>query len=176
MHSLMTLEVQVALTLNVTLALFLSSVIGINRDRANKSAGLRTHMLTGTGACLFTIISLYAFAEADTSRVAANIVTGIGFLGGGIIIQRKNETYDVTTAAGVWATAAIGMAVGVGAWFLAIYVTLLVWVTLALMKRAKKVFTQKNEAEPIGSAPTIVPARPEKSSLYPNSQSVLSNG
>ncbi|MAU13686.1 MAG: hypothetical protein CL607_27970 [Anaerolineaceae bacterium] len=140
------------LAINITLALVLSSIIGMNRGRSNKSAGLRTHMLTGTGACVFTILSMYAFPGSESARVAANIVTGIGFLGGGIIIQKKDGALDVTTAAGVWATAAIGMACGVGAWFLASYVTLAVWVTLALLKRAK-VF---NDAE---AKPEVVPAQ-----------------
>ena len=96
--------------------MILSGIIGINRERRDKSAGLRTHMLTGTGACIFTLLSLYAFPNADTSRVASNVVTGIGFLCGGVIIQRKNETYDLTTAAGLWSTAAVGMAIAAGAW------------------------------------------------------------
>ncbi|MEO1286774.1 MAG: MgtC/SapB family protein [Chloroflexota bacterium] len=133
----MSLHQQIYLTGNITLAMVLTGIIGMNRERKNKSAGLRTHMLTGTGACIFTILSLYAFPEADTSRIASNIVTGIGFLGGGIIIQRKNEAYDLTTAAGVWATAAIGMAVGVGAWFIAIYSTIMLWIILALLKQIK---------------------------------------
>lgn len=137
MDSLMSLDQQVYLSFNITLAMILSGIIGINRERSNKSAGLRTHMLTGTGACIFTILSLYAFPEADTSRIASNIVTGIGFLGGGIIIQKKNEAFDVTTAAGIWATAAIGMAIGVGAWFIAIYSTVVLWIILALIKQIK---------------------------------------
>ncbi|QPC84256.1 MgtC/SapB family protein [Phototrophicus methaneseepsis] len=180
MTSLLSLEEQIVLALNLTLALVLSSVIGMNRDRVNKSAGLRTHMLTGTGSCLFTIVSMYAFPDADSSRVAANIVTGIGFLGGGIIIQRKNETYDVTTAAGVWATAAIGMAVGVGAWFLAIYATIMVWVTLALLKRVKTVKLpfntgrdENDDLTPLNSAPTVIPSRPEKSRYYRKQGAVI---
>lgn len=142
MYSLMDLNLQISLALNITLAMILSSVIGINRERSQKSAGLRTHMLTGTGACIFTILSLYAFPESDTSRVASNIVTGIGFLGGGIIIQRKNEAFDLTTAAGVWATAAIGMAVGVGAWFIAVYSTITLWIILALLKWLKCIIAE----------------------------------
>ncbi len=142
----MSLELQVNLAVNITLAMILSGIIGINRERSNKSAGLRTHMLTGTGACIFTILSMNAFPEADHSRVASNIVTGIGFLGGGIIIQRKNEAYDVTTAAGVWATAAVGMAAGVGAWFIAIYATLMLWIILAMLKKFKFIFASTNRS------------------------------
>lgn len=138
------LEQQIYLAMNITLAMILSSLIGLNREQNNKSAGLRTHMLTGTGACLFTILSMHFFPGGDTSRVASNIVTGIGFLGSGIIIQRKNEAYDVTTAAGVWATAAIGMAVGTGAWFIAIYATLIMWFIMAVLKHVKPKFPAKN--------------------------------
>lgn len=160
------LEGQVTLAVNITLALVLSSIIGLNRDRSNKSAGLRTHMLTGTGACLFTVLSIYAFPNGDPTRVASNIVTGIGFLGGGIIIQRKNETFDVTTAAGVWTTAAIGMAAGVGAWFLACYVTLAVWVTLALLKRTKSNGKEKDMPEFLQAPPTILPSQLDASPLF----------
>ena len=148
METLLTLHEQIYLAGNITLALVLSAIIGLDRERSQKSAGLRTHMLTGTGACIFTLLSVNAFPMADTSRVAANIVTGIGFLGGGIIIQRKNEAYDLTTAAGVWSTAAIGMAVGVGAWFIAIYSTLMIWMVLAMIKQVKSflVKSQANEA------------------------------
>lgn len=166
MYSPVSLELQVALALNVTLALILSSIIGMNRDRSNKSAGLRTHMLTGTGACVFTILSIYAFPGSETSRVAANIITGIGFLGGGIIIQKKNGSLDVTTAAGVWATAAIGMAAGVGAWFLAVYVTLAVWVTLAVLKRVKSNSNEQDMPEIIHAPPTIIPSQLEASPLF----------
>jgi putative Mg2+ transporter-C (MgtC) family protein len=138
MDSLLGIEQQMILCINITLAMILSSIIGINRERSKKSAGLRTHMLTGTGACIFTILSIHAFPASDTSRVASNIVTGIGFLGGGIIIQRKNESYDLTTAAGIWATASIGMAVGAGAWFIGIYSTLVLWTILALFKSIKE--------------------------------------
>lgn len=137
MISTISLHQQVILAAQITLAIILSGIIGSNRERSQKSAGLRTHMLAGAGACLFTILSLYAFPHADTSRIASNVVTGIGFLGGGLIIQRKNEAYDLTTAAGIWATAAIGMAIGVGAWFLAVYSTLVLWFVLDILKRFK---------------------------------------
>jgi putative Mg2+ transporter-C (MgtC) family protein len=145
MHSLMSIEQQVYLILNITLAMILSGIIGINRERRDKSAGLRTHMLTGTGACIFTILSLYAFPNSDTSRVASNVVTGIGFLCGGVIVQRKNTTYDLTTAAGLWATAAVGMAVATGAWLLATYSTLILWFVLEVIKRMKLVLSDEEQ-------------------------------
>jgi putative Mg2+ transporter-C (MgtC) family protein len=74
MPSVIDLQLQMPLTLNTTLAMLLSGITGMNRERKHKSAGLRTHMLTGIGACLFTMLSLYAFPGSDTSRIASNIV------------------------------------------------------------------------------------------------------
>ncbi len=103
----------------LALALGLSSVIGIERELRQKSAGLRTYALVGTGSALFMLVSQYGFADAlgshstlDPSRVAAQIVSGIGFIGGGVIFVRRDLVRGLTTAAGVWATAAIGMAAG----------------------------------------------------------------
>ena len=132
------LEQQVNLIISITVAAFLSMVIGLNRERLGKNAGIRTHMLTGIGACMFTMLSLYAFPGSDSSRVAANVVTGVGFLGAGMIVQRKTEAHDLTTAAGIWATAAVGMAVGAGAWLLATYATVMVWVILEVIRRIKR--------------------------------------
>ena len=132
------LEQQVNLIISITVAAILSMVIGLNRERLGKNAGVRTHMLTGIGACLFTMLSLYAFPGSDSSRVASNVVTGVGFLGAGMIVQRKTEAHDLTTAAGIWATAAVGMAVGAGAWLLASYATVMVWVILELIRRIKR--------------------------------------
>lgn len=110
-------------------------VIGLERERRQRPAGLRTHMLVGLGACLFTLLSIYAFPESDSARIAAQIVTGIGFLGAGTIIQHKRNVHDLTTAASIWATAAVGMAVGTGAWFLSLSATVLIWVILAIIRR-----------------------------------------
>ena len=124
------------LRLNLLLAAVLSMIVGLDRERIGSDAGLRTHMLVGLGACLFTLLSLYGFpGPNESSRVAAQIITGIGFLGAGTIIQRKRDVHQLTTAASIWATAAIGMAAGVGAWLLAIGATILVWVVLAVIRR-----------------------------------------
>jgi putative Mg2+ transporter-C (MgtC) family protein len=101
------------------LALLLSSLIGVEREIRQKSAGLRTYALVGTGAALFMLVSAYGFkgvlgnhVTLDPSRVAAQIVSGIGFIGGGLIFVRRDSVRGLTTAAGVWTTAAIGMAAG----------------------------------------------------------------
>lgn len=130
----MTLELQFTITLQMLTAALLSMIIGMDRERNQKSAGLRTHMLTGVGACLFTTLSYHAFPEGDPTRIASNIVTGIGFLGAGTIVRRGDEAGDLTTAASIWSTAAVGMAVGTNAWFLAISATLMIWSILAVIR------------------------------------------
>ncbi len=136
----MSLEVQFLTSLQLLLATFLSMLVGLERDRQNQPAGLRTHMLVGFGSCMFTIISFHAFPGSESARVAAQIVTGIGFLGAGTILHLRNTNGEsdikhLTTAASIWATAAIGMAVGTGAWFLAINGTLITWMILAIVRR-----------------------------------------
>ncbi len=103
-------------------AFALSSLIGLEREWRQKSAGLRTHTLVGLGAALFVIISKYGFSDVlsqgrvvlDPSRVAAGVVSGIGFIGGGLIFVRGDAVRGLTTAAIVWMTAAVGMACGSG--------------------------------------------------------------
>ncbi len=118
----MSLQLQLTTSLYLLLAAFLSMVVGLERDRRRQPAGLRTHMLVGVGSCLFTLVSFYGFPGSDTGRVAAQVVTGIGFLGGGVILHMRTDgspdIKHLTTAASIWATAAIGMTVGVGAWLL----------------------------------------------------------
>lgn len=115
----------------VLVAFLLSSVIGLERQYRGKSAGLRTQSIVGTAAALILIVSKYGFNDVltpgtvvlDPSRVAAQIVTGIGFLGAGLIITRRGAIRGLTTAASVWETAAIGMAAGAGLIVLALVVT-----------------------------------------------------
>ena len=96
------------------LATFLTGLIGFEREATGKSAGLRTHAMVGFGAALFTLVSMAGFSEGDPGRVAAQIVTGIGFLGAGAIWRSENRVRGLTTAAGLWAAAAIGMGIGAG--------------------------------------------------------------
>jgi putative Mg2+ transporter-C (MgtC) family protein len=113
------------------LAFGLSSVIGFERELRQKSAGLRTHTLVGTGAALFLLVSKYGFGDVivagrvvlDPSRVAAQVVSGIGFIGGGLIFVRRDVVRGLTTAAIIWVTAAVGMACGAGLVLLALVVT-----------------------------------------------------
>jgi putative Mg2+ transporter-C (MgtC) family protein len=115
----------------LALAFGLSSLIGLEREWRQKSAGLRTHTLVGFGAALFVLISKYGFSDVlvgrsvtlDPSRVAAQIVSGLGFIGGGLIFVRRDAVRGLTTAAIVWMTAAIGMACGGGLVVLALAAT-----------------------------------------------------
>ncbi|MGI8452100.1 MAG: MgtC/SapB family protein [Streptosporangiaceae bacterium] len=128
------------------LALLLSAVIGMEREMRQKSAGLRTHTLVGVGTALFMLISKYGFTDVldpgrvvlDPSRVAAQIVTGIGFLGAGLIFVRRDSVRGLTTAAGIWLTAAVGAAAAAGLPILATLATgayLLVALALPLVSR-----------------------------------------
>jgi putative Mg2+ transporter-C (MgtC) family protein len=104
------------------LALVLSAAVGLEREIRQKNAGLRTHTLVGVGAALFMLISKYGFTDVlqprlvvlDPSRVAAQVVTGVGFLGAGLIFVRRDSVRGLTTAASIWVTAAIGSAAGAG--------------------------------------------------------------
>ncbi|MCL1587785.1 MAG: MgtC/SapB family protein [Actinomycetia bacterium] len=104
----------------VLIAAALGVVLGWERQRSNKDAGLRTYAMVAAGSALFTVVSIEGFSGADTSRVAAQIVTGIGFLGAGLIFRQGYSVQGLTTAAGLWSVAAVGMAVGTGLWGLGI--------------------------------------------------------
>jgi putative Mg2+ transporter-C (MgtC) family protein len=130
----MSLFQQAEAVLFLVIAASLSALIGMEREGRNQPAGLRTHMLVGVGACLFTILSTYGFPADDNSRIASNIVVGIGFLGAGTIISQNNQPRHLTTAASIWATAAVGMAVGSGAWFLALGASIMCWIILAVIR------------------------------------------
>ncbi len=116
-----------SMLLSVLIAGVLGLTVGIERKYRSKEAGIRTHTIVCIGAALMTVISLYGFGpDADGARVAAQIVTGVGFLGAGIIVYRQNEVKGLTTAAGVWATAGIGMACGTKLYVLAVGATALI--------------------------------------------------
>jgi len=101
------------------LSLALGAAIGYQRERAGKPAGLRTHALICVGAALFTMVGIYAFPGGDLSRMAAGVVTGIGFLGAGAIMRDRDHVIGLTTAASVWAVAGIGVVAGAGMYILA---------------------------------------------------------
>jgi putative Mg2+ transporter-C (MgtC) family protein len=129
------------LILRLLLAAGLGSVIGLERERLVWAAGLRTHMLVCVGACLIIIVSAYGFSRTlgdhvvlDPSRVAAQVVSGVGFLGAGSIILRNEAVKGLTTAASVWAVAGIGLAAGAGLYTAAVASTLIILLILAGLK------------------------------------------
>jgi putative Mg2+ transporter-C (MgtC) family protein len=124
------------------LAAVLGGAIGAERELNDQAAGLRTHMLLTIGACLFTLVSAYGFGSGignDPSRLAAQIVTGIGFLGGGAIVRHGLTVKGLTTAASIWATASVGVAVGAGSYVLGIGGAVLVVGTLFGLRRVSNV-------------------------------------
>ncbi|MGO4593344.1 MgtC/SapB family protein [Leifsonia sp. 2TAF2] len=124
-------------------AFVLSAVIGIERERRLKSAGLRTHILVGLGSALFTLVSAYGFAPlgletTDPSRIAAQVVTGIGFVGAGVIFVNRGNVVGLTTAASIWVTAAVGMACGAGLPLIALAGTALHLVAVGTLPTAER--------------------------------------
>ena len=129
--------------LRLMVALILGAVVGLERERQERAAGLRTVTMVSLGSCLFTIVGAYGFANTDPSRVAAQIVTGIGFLGAGTIFLRKDLVRGLTTAATIWAVAAIGMAAGTSQYFIALFTTLLILSVLMVLKPIEKRFFKR---------------------------------
>ena len=143
--------------LRVFVAAILGFIIGFERELTSKFAGLRTHILVCIGSCIFTILSIWVFptvvadgqyqAYGDPARIAAQILTGIGFIGGGTVLRHGSSVFGLTTAATLWTTASIGMAVGCGQIILAVVATLLTMCVLVLIRKLEtgflKQFTQK---------------------------------
>jgi putative Mg2+ transporter-C (MgtC) family protein len=130
----MDLEVgqQLALAFRLIVAAALGALIGLEREIHEHAAGMRTHLLVAVGAGAFTVLSIEAFKSpgSDPSRVAAQIVTGVGFLGAGAILKEGATIRGLTTAASLWAVAAVGMAAGAGAWGVAVAITVIVILSL----------------------------------------------
>ena len=140
------LRQMVSLVSRLLTAMILGALVGAQRESIGKPAGLRTHMLVAMGAALFVLAPLEAGMELDgISRVIQGIVTGIGFIGAGAILklQEKREIEGLTTAAGIWMTAAIGIAAGLGRWGLALVSTVLTWITLSVIGKIETWMNQK---------------------------------
>jgi len=128
-------------------AAVLGSAIGLERELHGKYAGLRTNILICLGSCIFTIVSI-SLSGSDPGRIAAQIVTGIGFLGAGAIIHSGIGIHGLTTAAGIWIVAGIGMACGVGMYFLAVCATLLSLIVLWLLPPFEKIISKRIDSTP----------------------------
>lgn len=124
-------------------ACFCGAIIGLERSRRQKDAGIRTHMIVALGSALIMIVSKYGFFDllqyeglrADASRIASNVVTGVGFLGAGVIFVRDVSIKGLTTAAGIWATAGVGLAIGAGMYPLGIAASIIMVVSQLILHR-----------------------------------------
>lgn len=133
----------------LVLAAFCAAIIGFERESAQKDAGFRTHILVGVGAAIFTIVSIDGFgSDGDPARVAAQVVTGVGFLGAGAIFKEGANVRGLTTAAGLWAVAAVGVAAGSGSVTLSLSATtLVVLVLIAFRQFDQYVARQKRQVQ-----------------------------
>lgn len=153
------------LLLSVALAGLLGGLIGLERQLRAKDAGLRTHVLVGIGSALFMIVSKYGFEDIlqenhvalDPSRVAAQVVSGVGFLGAGTIIIQKQIVKGLTTAAGMWVTSAIGLVIGSGMYAIGIYGAFMTLFVLEVFRQLSHHFLSKHYGVQIKLKPESVP-------------------
>jgi putative Mg2+ transporter-C (MgtC) family protein len=133
-------DTQLDLALRLTVGLVLGAIIGFERELHRQPAGFRTHSLVSLGAALFTVVSAFGFSGdlVDPTRIAAQIVSGIGFIGAGTILQYRGHIRGLTTAASLWSVAAIGTAAGAGLYVVAIVGTVLILVILSLLDNVER--------------------------------------
>ena len=137
--------------LRLTVAVLLGAAIGYERERRDSAAGLRTHMLVALGAALFVLVPEQAgMAQGDMSRVLQGVIAGVGFLGAGAVLKmsRNAEVRGLTTAAGIWATAAIGVTVGLGREATALMATVMVVLILSVLYRLERYITRDGDQPP----------------------------
>ena len=149
--------------LRILLAIALGVALGLERQLRLKVAGIRTHAVVSAGACLFVIVSIYGFPDSDASRVAAQVVSGIGFIGAGMILHRQNAVHGLTSAAGIWLTAAIGMAAGAGMYIVSAGATALIILIQLFLHLPIRIFREKHFTEikvafnsPTEDSPTVI--------------------
>ena len=141
---LQTVLAQLGIMPDLLMSVLLGFIIGFERKVRFKEAGIRTHTIVCFGAALMMVISKYAFgSDADSARVAAQIVSGVGFLGAGMIVYKQHEVKGLTTAAGVWATAGVGMACGGGLYLVALGATALLILAQCVFHLNYRVFRSK---------------------------------
>jgi putative Mg2+ transporter-C (MgtC) family protein len=131
---------QLDLVLRLTVGLVLGAIIGFERELHSQPAGFRTHSVVALGAAIFTVVSAFAFTgpASDPTRIAAQIVSGIGFIGAGTIIQGRGQVRGLTTAASLWSVAGIGMAAGAALYGVALAGTVLMLVVLSILDRVER--------------------------------------
>ncbi len=131
--------VELDVVVKLILAAALGGLVGLERERDRRPAGLRTNMLICIGATLFGMIPVYYFnnSPAEVSRLWQNILTGVGFLGAGAVLKEEQHVVGLTTAAGIWAVAAVGLAIAAGLYFIAFTAEAIILVTLFLLRRVE---------------------------------------
>lgn len=149
-NPVLSLGAQAELALRLIAGLALGAIIGFEREMHRQPAGFRTHSLVSLGAALFAIISAYGYggANIDPTRITAQIVSGIGFIGAGTILQSRGRVRGLTTAASLWSVAAIGTAAGTGLYVLAMLGTVLILVVLSLLDRVEDFARQRFALRP----------------------------
>lgn len=129
------------------LAALWGGIVGAEREYRSKSAGFRTMIMISLGACLFTMMSVWIGEGSNPDRIASNIVTGIGFLGAGVIFRGENRINGITTAATIWAVAAVGMSIGAGKYFAAGSASVLILIVLALLPWCENLIDRLNQTK-----------------------------
>lgn len=141
---------ELVISFQLVLSAFLGGIIGFVRERDKKAAGLRTHTLVSVGSTLLMGLSIYMASQypgSDAGRIAAQVVTGIGFLGAGTIIQAQGTVRGLTTAASIWVASAIGLAVGAGFYIGALVSTLIALIVLELLRGIEKKYMRGDGKE-----------------------------
>lgn len=151
-------QYELVFVVRLLLAMLLGGIIGAERERKNRSAGFRTHILVTVGSCMFMIVSISMpmmistmpngiVNNADPGRIAAQVVSGIGFLGAGAILQDKGKVRGLTTAASLWVVAAIGLAIGAGMYFTAVATTIFLFLVLSVFSKFEEKTMRKSKAK-----------------------------
>jgi putative Mg2+ transporter-C (MgtC) family protein len=161
--------------IRLTIAIFVGGLIGFDRQRSEKPAGLRTHMLVALGSASFTLLGFEVGAHLsprtgvgfDPTRVLQGVIGGIGFLGAGAIIRDHGHVSGITTAASVWVAGALGAAAGVGAYVLALFTTLLAFVILSLLVKLETKISGVPPPRPGGASSHAAPSTSGASSDVP---------
>lgn len=130
----MSVQAQLEALIPIIVTAILSGIIGLDRQWRASPAGIRTHMLVGMGAALVMVLGRALYDDNSAARLAANVITGIGFLGAGVIIQRGRAVHELTTAASLWFVAIVGMIAGAELYVLATGATVIGWIVLALLR------------------------------------------
>ncbi len=130
----MTIQQQLEALIPLAVALFLSGIIGLDREWRRSPAGVRTHMMVGIGSALVMVMAKGLYDDNSAARLAANVITGIGFLGAGVIIRRGDQVHELTTAASLWFVAMVGLVAGARLYILAAGATAMGAVVLSVLR------------------------------------------